>query len=271
MISFIKILRQFCLLSAVCMSLLSTKAQVVRIAQWNIGHFSCGRADDSYISLNDADAAVEKYLALLDKVDADIVSVNECSPAFTRPDDEGNYLMAAQTVFGDYPCATIGPKWQYNCNALFARKNKWRNPQTKLFDYAVEKRYYQFAATRVGGKRVVVVSAHLDWNSGDSGKVYRQRQIAEIIAHFKNEPRVIICGDWNVDDISEFAPFEDAGFTLANKTACGALSTWPSGDNPNLPIDNIIVKGLRISDVKVYNDKDLSDHCVIVADVKQIR
>lgn len=269
MFKYYSILRVSFAMLVASMWLLVSKAQVIRVAQWNIGHFSCGRADDSSILRSQADEAVQKYLALLSKVDADIISVNEYSPAFTRPDDAGNYLMAAQTVFAEYPCAVEGPKWQYNCNALFSRKMKWHKPQTKIFDYAVEKRYYQQATIRVGGKRVVVVSAHLDWDSGDSGKVYRQRQIREIIERFRNEPHVIICGDWNVDNLSEYEPFEIAGFSLANKKipATEQLNTWPAGPAPNLPIDNIIVKGLRLSNVRVYNDAELSDHCMMVAEV----
>lgn len=262
------LIRFICLLLVAGLSLLPSEAQVLRVAQWNIGHFSCGRADESFVSRSEAAAMGQKYKAFIDSVGADILSLNEFSPAFTRPDESGNTLMAAQTVLADYPSASVGPKWQYNCNALFARKYKWRNPQTKLFDHAVEKRYYQWASIRLGLKRVVIVSAHLDWNSGDSGKVYRQRQIAEIVERFGNLPRVIICGDWNVDEASEFAPFEAAGFTLANKTAAGSLPTWPSGESPNLPIDNIVVKGLRVSNVKVFNDQTLSDHCLIVADVE---
>lgn len=260
--------RLLVLFLVVCMSLLRSEAQMLRVAQWNIGHFSCGRADDSFISRQDAGAAILKYKTLLDSVGANIISVNEFSPAFTKAEDGKAPLMASQTVFAEYPEASVGPKWQYNCNALFARTHKWKHEQTKLFDYAVEKRYYQMAVIRVKGKKTVVVSAHLDWNSGDFGKVFRQRQIAELVERFRNEPRVIICGDFNVDEASEFAPFEATGFILANKKSGCSLPTWPSGDNPNLPIDNIIVKGMNVTNVKVYNDKDLSDHCLIVADVE---
>lgn len=209
-----------------------------------------------------------RYRSLLDSVDADVISVNEFSPAFTKAEEEESPLMTQQTVFAGYPQVTSGPKWSYNCNALFSRTYKWHEGKTKVFDFAVEKRYYQTAVIRVKGQRIVVVSAHLDWSCGDSGRVCRQRQIEELVERFRKEPYVIICGDWNVDDASEYSPFTDAGYTLATKTPDGLLLTWPSGPSPKLPIDNILVKGLCIRNVQIFNKEDLSDHCLVVADVE---
>ena len=53
--------------------------------------------------------------------------------------------------------------------------------------------------------------------------------------------------------------FVEAGYTLANR---GQLITWPSWNNPEreCAIDNIIVKGFKMSDVKVKGHNKLSDH-----------
>ena len=84
-----------------------------------------------------------------------------------------------------------------------------------------------------------------------------QEEISELINKYKDCDRVIMCGDWNTTDFSQF---RKAGYSLANN---GTLFTYPY---KSYPLDNIIVKGLRISDVKMIKT-DLSDHYPLVCTV----
>jgi endonuclease/exonuclease/phosphatase family metal-dependent hydrolase len=86
-----------------------------------------------------------------------------------------------------------------------------------------------------------------------------------ILAHkFSKYPYVIICGDFNVSDKSEYSPFLRSGFSLANSVSQGTLYTYPS-QSPTTAVDNVIVKGFVIDHADTVNDTRLSDHSLIRA------
>lgn len=91
--------------------------------------------------------------------------------------------------------------------------------------------------------------------------------------------------------LEEFAPFIDGftengttyqgGFTLANYDAnghrlltCSATNSRPDLSNrPQYPycyLDNIIVKGFTMSNVRVIDDGTITDHCAVVCDLTMI-
>ena len=63
-----------------------------------------------------------------------------------------------------------------------------------------------------------------------------------------------MCGDWNTETYSSL---KNAGYIFAND---GSLKTFPS---KGYALDNIVVKGLEISDVRMIKT-DLSDHYPLV-------
>ena len=65
---------------------------------------------------------------------------------------------------------------------------------------------------------------------------------------------MIVCGDWNTEI---YSLLKNAGYALAND---GSLKTFPS---KGYALDNIAVKGLEISDVRMIKT-DLSDHYPLV-------
>lgn len=87
-------------------------------------------------------------------------------------------------------------------------------------------------------------------------------QIKELISVLASEERVVIVGDFNCHRFEDFDIFKDAGYTLGND---GSFATFPTGKN-NRALDNIIVKGLKVSDVCVH-PTSLSDHNALSADV----
>ena len=91
-------------------------------------------------------------------------------------------------------------------------------------------------------------------------------QITELVAEFAAEEHVIISGDFNVDDASEFRPFLLAGFAQAN---CGRHGTFPTHRRRRVAItpaiDNVLVKGFDILSVRTEDDSMiLSDHRMLV-------
>ena len=123
---------------------------------------------------------------------------------------------------------------------------------------------------KICGEEVVFVQTHLDW-FGNPG--VRVTQMQALVDHFKDMPRVVIAGDFNqgiryqdhskpdVDNPIEYKIFSDAGFTLGND---GRYKTHPQF-KPYKSLDNIIVKGLKLRDFKMYPRWDLSDHALVSA------
>lgn len=145
--------------------------------------------------------------------------------------------------------------------------------ERKTVDYVErdQKVYYQAVRLEVGGQDVWIVQTHLDWTTFKKGFEHcREMQMQKLIDDFRDAPRVIISGDFNVGDSGangirrentiptpeEYDVFARAGYTLANSDG---TPTYPS-DRPTQPLDNIVVKGLEISNVRFHPAGDLSDH-----------
>ena len=268
-ISFKKALFGAFLLIAVTMEATEPFTKIT-VASWNIGHFALGKAADSRIALDDAPDKALAYRRFIDAVGADIMAVVEYSPEFVRDADGQMLLPARDEVFAGYTNAIVGPKWDYNGNAIFSNGFPLSVGETTRFAKATQPRYYLATDIVIGGETVKFVSTHLDWNQGEHGAEYRATQIKEIIEAFDAYPYVILCADWNVSNTAEYDAFLHAGYRMANHGTVGDLPTYPAGDNPRSALDNIIVKGFVPSRVRILNEPTLSDHCLIVADLTLI-
>ena len=236
-------------------------------ATWNIGHYSWGGSWKSTVSPEDGERRAADYRAFLDRIGADVVGVCEYAEDFTT----NGSMKASAALFGGYPGRSIGPSRSYQWNAQF-----WKGfgaLERKTVDYVErhQKVYYQATRLEIGGEDVWIVQTHLDWTTFMKGfERYRERQMQKLIDDFRDKPRVIISGDFNVGDRGangvrrekmipapeEYDVFVRAGYALANSNG---TPTCPSG-KPTQPLDNIIVKGLDISDVRFHPAGDLSDH-----------
>ena len=235
-------------------------------ATWNIGHFSVGLKSSSTIPPERAPEMTAAYRAFVAKSGASVVGLCEYSDALAS---NGTHAVG-ETALADFPGRSLGP-CRGNWNVLY-----WKNAdfiRDGLVDYPARRytgTYYQFTRLRIAGREVCVVETHLDWNTMDPGhELDRVKQIQKLIDDFKDEPHVVIGGDFNtcvldkgrgwIDAPEEFKPFADAGFALAHR---GEALTWPA-KKPAFAIDNIVTKGFAISDVGVQADPTLSDHALI--------
>ena len=236
-------------------------------ATWNIGHYSWGGDWKSTVRPEDGERRAADYRAFLDRIDADVVGICEYTEDFTT----NGSMKASAALFGGYPGRSVGPSRSYQWNAQF-----WKGfgaLERKTVDYVErhQKVYYQATRLEIGGEDVWIVQTHLDWTTFMKGfERYRERQMQKLIDDFRDKPRVIISGDFNVGDRGangvrrekmipapeEYDVFVRAGYALANSNG---TPTCPS-DKPTQPLDNIIVKGLDISDVRFHPAGDLSDH-----------
>jgi len=234
---------------------------------WNIAHYSCGKTYPSNISAADMPKYKAAYAAFLDKADVSVIGVCEdswfCDAASTE--------TAREAIFPRYTGAANEKTRPFDYNSLYWKDAECVSSGKKLFSKATEPRFYRWARLRIGGREVVVVEAHLDWNVTPPGHGDdRKLQVRELIDDFRDEPCVVIAGDFNtsitladgkteVDTPEDYEPFREAGYAAAH---WGTLATWPA-TKPVLTIDNIFAKGLVISDVRVLTDPMLSDHSLM--------
>ena len=239
------------------------EAESLRIAQWNIGHFSMGGDCKSSVREEKSAERSAEYRAKIAEIDADFIGVSEYDPVFDKAG-----TPTTNAVFASYPTKVEGPKNEYQCNAVFSRYKCIRH-EVVDYDERCQKTYFIDAVFRIGTNEVHFVQSHLDWNYNAQATDARPRQIRQLIDRFRNVPYVIICADFNVYGAGEYYPFVQAGFTIANCGGAGVFRTtnFKGGMMPcsdRTVCDNIIVKGFDIRDVALADEGlKLSDHRIL--------
>ncbi len=234
-------------------------ASSVRIATWNIGHFSDGKKSNS--TLEDGQVAMQgDYFRdyINNAVNADVIFLNEYSKKFTK-----NSYLAKDIVFGEYSTVYEGEQRNYSCNAVYS-KIEISAPELHEFECnktaptistkGPEPEDYYFVTTDlvIDGETVKLVSVHLAFD-GEGSKNVVINQLKELIAYCDQYERVVLLGDWNINSFAEFGIFTDAGYTLANTDE--RMPTYNSGSS----LDNIVYKGVNVTDFALAGT-DLSDH-----------
>lgn len=224
------------------------------VATWNIGHFAQGKIDHSLISTSECRKKIEQYRSFVyDSIHADILCLNEFSNELCK-DYLGNRVYAEAQIFNGFRFRKVFKQNRFVCNSLFSNK-KLKSVKMFPFLYNMSAKndrpsilwhYYVMAEVKIGGKSVKLILTHLV----NRAEKHCQNQIKELIEVCKKYDKVIICGDMNTWD---FSKFKRAGYQLAND---GSIVTFPS---KSYALDNIFVKGLKISEVSVHKTK-LSDH-----------
>ena len=240
------------------------KSKIV-IATWNIGYFSNGVSSRSSIKASEYDKKSKDYRTLIyDSIHPDIISINEYNRVFMGKDNEENENMTSSVLFDQYKDNVVGPRKGFR-KALFS-KLKLKNKRLIYFnchksfkrdeDIKNTTSYYIESTVSINGKKVKLVHVHLMF-SRKIPRVVQQLQIEELIKSYDRDKRVVIFGDFNTGDYSQL---KEAGYTLANN---GKMITFPK---KKTPLDNIVAKGLTISEVRVIKT-DLSDHYPIMCKI----
>lgn len=258
----------------------------IRVLAWNIGHFAVGKDWQSKITDANYDEKMMQWKKVLNASCANILLLSEYNDDFGSHTVDGSSVTenAYDVLFSSY-YDSISKTTQsaYVCNAILA-KGTLSNGSTVPYSQSGQPMNYRVAEITIGGKTVKLVTTHLDWSQNEAYAGYRAAQIQQLITAFKNEPYVIIGGDFNVDSPTEFNPFATNGFTMLNHANLGDICTYPAsganaintnindkyGASPEIVLDNIIVKGFRISDVRLIDEGTMSDHCGLVADLTMI-
>lgn len=232
------------------------------LAIWNIGRFSNGAKLQSTIDITQDPDIVQRYRNFINKtLNPDVFVINEFNNVFYK-DGNGREFHTDSLLLDSFRYKFIGPDW-WKCNAIFSKyrimnlDNSDENVyyltthKTIKDDERVSKRntYVLENIIEVRGIPIKIVSVHIDFSKKASGK-YQKAQISELIDRYKDDTKVIICGDFNV---GKYEQFREAGYSVAND---GSLQTYPSKGSP---LDNIIYKGVSVTNVRMY-PITLSDH-----------
>ena len=215
------------------------------VVQWNIGHFALGKASRTAIAPEESAARSVAYRAMIDKLKPDFLGVSEFDPVF---DKAGR--LSTNEVFSSFPTMILGPKNNYQCNALFTRFPCVRH---EIVNYALHRQnvYFIDSVFMFGTNEVHFVQSHLDWYRSADGQRYALPQMRQLVEHFKNVPYVIISADFNVPEIGHFDAFKEAGYTVANGGRYSVL-------------DNVVVKGFDVKKLfAADNERRLSDHRIV--------
>ena len=243
----------------------------MKIAIWNIGHFSFGNSPKSAIPEEQLPKAIAAFREYISSLDADLFAVCENTAMFCNA--AKGPVFARDVLFSDYTFHYEGAQHRYSANALHA-KTDVADLRRKVFacnkdavithtdvirasDY-----YYLKGKITSGGAPVTVIVCHLAFDMKRDPDTVNIAQLQELIEVTKNDERVIIAGDFNCRDLSTLDLFKAAGFAMAND---GSLVTCPAASE-NKALDHILVKGLSVKNAKAH-ETALSDHYALTADV----
>lgn len=258
---------RFCILFICLSCVLQVFADSFGFATWNIGHFAGGLSNRSSIALCRVPEMSARYRAFLARADVRVLGVCEHSRAFSADGSVG----ADKTVFADFDGRDLGLPCGWNENAVY-----WNGCgllESGRYDFPLrrDKAQCHWVRLDVLGRTVCFVEAHCDWRTTAGRPRHdRHEQLDFLVRTFVREPRVVIAGDFNTvvtdaatgkdrDAPEEYEVFRKAGFKAAH---WGELKTWPA-KCPRQCLDDIFVKGLEISEVKVLRDAALSDHALV--------
>lgn len=242
-----------------------------RIASYNIGHFSHGAYTDSSITSSDYDTKLAAYRQLIyGKIDADVIGLCEYSAIFGN--NGTTNTSAKDVLFNRYEFDYIGEQIRYSCNAVYSNLFV-ENLSKKTFDcnqdavithtnlIQATDYYYIEGDLWFNGVMIKLVMTHLAFDNNNPQIV--ANQISELITKFDSYSRVIMMGDWNTG-ISGQSAFVAAGYTLGND---GSFLTY-SDTVAQYALDNIIVKGVNISNFGMIHTTELSDHLPVYATIR---
>ena len=244
--------------------------KVFTVATWNLGHFSMGKHRNSDFGDDAYETEAAKFRAYIDSLGADLLSLNEYSACFTPS-------HPARELTRDFTTCFEGEQYRYSCNALFSKlplrkfvQNEFVCNRTAVISHtkAIEASdyYYITAELSLGDETVTVVSTHLGFDDNLYPDTVNLAQMDELIARFKDEKRILMMGDWNAFHYEYFDRFGDAGYSLGNPE--GKILTCIGSRTGRLewPVDNILVKGLSLSDFRAL-PTSLSDHVAVKATI----
>lgn len=240
----------------------SKKSEVV-LCTWNIAHYYAYKSARNMIDGPIFESKLKDFREIIyDSINADIISLNEYSSKFGVDKDDVEHL-SSDVLFDGFISWFEGgaTKKGVGHNAIYSnvrmgnfKKSIYKCNQVRKINTSHDY-YYLSSDLYLNNKLVKFVCVYLIHSKKDPSLVHNQ--IAELIDVFKDEERVVMCGDFNT---SNYSKFKKAGYSLANN---GSIKTFYKTSKP---LDNVIAKGVRISDVRIIKT-ELSDHYPLICHI----
>ena len=249
--------------------------EIVRIATYNVGEFE-GRGMET--GSQDVAMAMRKAIS---EANVTLLAVQEDVSYFNSL----TQTTSRDECFANFKFYERKGSQRYNYKSFCSDRNMGL---IRKLDYtgAEFSHSYFLAGERIfGGKSVMLVCVHLDWQDNTR----RQMQIAQVIDFCANYENAIVAGDFNpsnyINGEKQYTPgdyetmdtsdadcalFTSAGFRLGNNGYWGKLGTYDSivRDGYPWPCDNIVVKGnVYIHNVGVVAKEYMNDHYIFYADI----
>lgn len=255
------------------------------VSQWNVGQFGYGNAKSSVGPYN-YDTMKWHWKKEIDKQNADVCGLIEYNPIFGT-NIYGQKVSPDNAIWKEYPYKTcfrqaFASQW-YGGNAVnsfFTLKNAKKKKYACFKGFIgpneathklLKEAFYTVADMEYNGVTVKVVECSVPYNSASIlDNTYQRLAYNELVKTFKRDPYVIIMGDFELVNNNDYKLFTNKGFALCNGGDFGWFASCPKNHTlvPGVSaLDNIIVKGFTIKDVKM-NISDLSDHYPLIASLQ---
>ena len=272
------------------------KTSRIRVASFNIGDFTTanGNAGNEIKYGSGTQKTLEEYLAVFNKVGADLWGLQEDSEFFFYPEQILPYDALYKHILPNHERVFTR---SYNGKAFLTR---FELHDVAPIDYPTVKTSYAPDGIRCGhkwfltgkitvdGKEISLVCLHFDWQC----KERRAAQIAEVIKFAKEQEYCIILGDFNPENLingekqndedtfdpdsinmypSDWKKFSDAGFENINGGKFGPFPTLMGKGQPRslYPWDNIVVSSnIKVLNAETVCESWMNDHAILVADLE---
>ena len=275
---------------------ISTSKKHIRVATFNIGDFTTASesAGNEIKYGSGTKKTLEEYLAVFNKVGADLWGLQEDSEFFFYPEQISPYDALYKHVHPNHQRVFTR---SYNGKAFLT---SFELSDVAPIDYPVattsyapdgilcSHKWFLTGKITVGGKKISVVCVHFDWRC----KERRAVQIAEVIKFVKAQEYCIVMGDFNPENLidgerqydedtidpdsknmykSDWKKFSDAGLENVNGGKFGPFPTLMRKGRPGslYPWDNIVVTpNIKVVNAETICEPWMDDHAILVADLE---
>ena len=237
---------------------------ILRVMSYNIGHYNMGLSEGGF-----PDSLYTEKLGNLKQM------LMETGPDVIGIQEDTHYVDRAGTKKS--PATVYSPVWSFRNGYKYETiraKFKIVSGSYELVNFS-NGQHYRKGTFTIGGKGVLVVSAHMIAHTGNAEK--RKVQYTELFRAISSAEACIVTGDFNTTEKADKATLtalcEKNGFTMAIGSYLPWVDTFfgrAEGATPH-SFDNILVKGMTIKTTKVLRDwyeRLYSDHVPVIADIE---
>lgn len=240
----------------------------LNLCSYNIGQYNYG--NHCGYEGNDIDDRINDVKSFLADNGYDILCLQENTPYIDREQtiSSRTRILARAYLYNEYG----------RCNTSISSNYPLYSVHTDYFKagYNGSKNGYIKADTIIAGKEITLLCCHLSWRP--EAAETRKAQMLEIAALCEKSKRVMLFGDWNVADTSEYSTLTDAGYRSVNGGYLPYERTYnysqdysaAADKSEDRYFDNILIKGNFTGFFEAHEEEYkhlMSDHLPVSAEI----